>query len=442
MNRQKIIQYAVLALFGLVGLVGVLALSGGWGLDEQSENLFTATPVVIWGPPFEKGGVRKMLAETKNNKPNVLEKTTYVEKNPLTMYSELLEALATGQGPDAVIIDASMLLPLRDKLSVRTYDSFPLLTFQQTYVEGGEIFTLADGIYAYPIGVDPLVLYWNRDLFTNAGIARVPADWESFLATVPRLTIMEDEVNIRQSAVAFGEYGNVYHAKEILSALFMQTGTSIVSLRDGRYVSDLTVTSAIENTAKAEAATKFYTDFANPIKTVYSWNKTFERSREAFAANKVAMYAGLASETDVIGKINPNLNYAVSVWPQSVTGRNRVTYGKFYGIAVLRSSRNTVGAHTVAQTLAGKDLAAAWQSTTGLPTARRDSLSEVPDNPSLSIAIRSALIARDWLQPDPGGIDDAVQRMVDSVVSGQATYIRATGAFSEDVNTMLDRYNK
>ena len=228
---------------------------------------------------------------------------SYVEKNPLTLYGDLLEAIATGNSPDLVLMNSSGLLPLRNKLYPISFQTFPLQNFRDTYVEGGDIFVLNDGIYALPLYVDPLVLYWNKDIFTKEAIAQVPKDWDTFVQLVPRLSKIIGGSDLVQSGIAFGEYDNVLHAKEIVSALLMQTGVSIVSQSSvGSFVSDI---SGGNSSLKPSLALTFYTSFSNPIKTVYSWNKTFDRSREAFAANKVAMYAGFVSEETSLVRNKP-----------------------------------------------------------------------------------------------------------------------------------------
>ena len=127
--------------------------------------------------------------------------------------------------------------------------------------------------------------------------------------------------------------------------------------------------------------------------------------------------------------------------PQSATGRNRATYGAFYGIAVLKTGRNPVAAHQVAQVLASKTYAKKLQDITGFPTVRRDSLVEVPTNPSMTIAIRSALIARDWPQPDPKSVDASFRLMMEAIANGSSAE-SALSTVAADIESMLTRYNK
>ncbi len=442
-EKVKAFQYILLAVFGGVTVVAVFVLATYEPPPPEGTVVVTG-PTEIWGPPLPGGGVAQVLRILRNDNER-LKRTTYVEKNPATLYSELLEALAVGRGPDAVVIDPSMLLALRDKIQPLPYTSFSARQYREAYVEGAEIFALDDGIYALPFLVDPMVLYWNRNLFNNAGIVTVPEDWTIFTDIVPRLSIIRGGGELVQSGAALGEFDNVRHAKEIISALFMQLGLSLVKPTGGpqAWGTDLLPTYRAETAGRPELALRFYTDFADPIKTVYSWNKTFNGSREAFAANRTAMYIGFAGEIDAVIATNPNLNFDIAMLPQATAvGRNRLTYGKFYGIAVLRQSRFRSDAFGVALELSSSRTADVFQNTTKLSTTRRDRLRADPADPNATIVAQSALIARSWLQPDQRSVNDVFGRMVNDVVSKQSTVESATTEAGRDISTLLNRYNR
>jgi multiple sugar transport system substrate-binding protein len=434
-------QIALLVIFSALGLGGVFVLST---YDSEGDVIIKA-PVTIWGPPIGSDAFTKVLLQMKDENES-FEKVTYIEKNPLTMYSDLLEAVATGESPDLVVMDSSNLLSLRNKIYPISFETLPVAVFRDTYIEGSEIYVLDDLIYAFPIFVDPLVMYWNRDLFANAAIAQVPKDWDTFVDVTPRLSKIIQSSDLIQSAVAFGEYDNVLHAKEILSTLFMQTGANIVQTsynqtKDAtKFISDLVTEGQNSST---ELALIFYTSFSNPIKTVYSWNKTFERSREAFAANKVAMYAGFVGEEKILTEINPNLNFGMSLWPQSNNTHDSVTYGKFYGVAVMRASENPDVALYAAQLLSSAQYAPMFSELTGLPSARKDALSAYNvDDPYGTVKVQSAIIAKSWLEPAPqSAVNDTFKSAIDGVVSGTISPTKGVYQITSDLDALLKRYN-
>lgn len=436
-QQHTFFQYALLAIFGFFAIAGVVTLAIYRAKEMQS---VIKVPITIWGPPFKDDALDNVLNSIKKEDPS-FEKVSYVEKNPATLYGDLLEAIVTGNGPDLVVMDSSGLLPLKNKLYPISFETLPKSTLQDVYIEGAEIFTLQDGTYALPLLVDPLVLYWNRDLFAAAAVAQVPKDWDTFVQTVPRLRRTVNDADLTQGAIAFGEYDNVLYAKEIMSALFMQTGVSIVKFDPALKKFKIDLLKNV-NTIKPQLALSFYTAFSNPVKTVYSWNKTFDRSREAFAANKVAMYGGFVSEESTLTEINPNLNFGMALWPQSNNTHRAVTYGKFYGIAVLRSSGNPAVSLYVAQMLASKENAKKLSEYAKLPSVRRDVLNTFDEtDPFGQVKVQSSIMSHSWLEPAPKSVvEDIFQDAINKIVSGVMGVDDAIVTITKDMDALLEQY--
>lgn len=437
-SSRDIFQYVLLGIFILLAALSVVYIS----MYKPESDIFVDTsPLVIWGPAFGADTTMGDALKEIAGKDETLKTVSYVVKNPLTLYRDLVEAVAEGRAPDLLLVEGSSLLELQSQLLPIPYTSLSLRTFRDTYVEGAEVFALPDNIYALPLLVDPLVLYWNRDLFTNAVVTQVPADWDTFVQVVPRLASIERGADLKQAGVAFGEYDNVLHAREIVSTLLMQTGNPIVSYNGKAYKSVLADTSV--GGSDPTLALAFYTDFSNPRKTVYAWNKTFERSREAFAANKVAMYGGFASEALLLTSVNPNLNFDVAVWPQSVRGGNKVTYGKFYGFAVVKNSAHISKAQNVLPYFTSPAATAIWSKYAHIPPTRRNMLGAVPTDPFAEVLARSAIISKSWLAPQTGGpVDDIFAQLIGDVTSGKEQPAVSLQRASTDLQLLLTKYDK
>jgi ABC-type glycerol-3-phosphate transport system substrate-binding protein len=263
-----------------------------------------------------------------------------------------------------------------------------------------------------------MVLYWNRDLLTNASYAQPPRYWDEVHDMADVLTRRDAANNVVQSTVAFGEYDNVNHAKEIVSTLIQQAGGEIVQLSsDGRYEQRLT---SVGTTGQpAEYALRFYTEFADPAKDLYSWNRSRPMARNAFATGDLALYIGYASELPLIRELNPNLNFAVSIMPQPRGARRSTTFGRVYVFAFPKNAGNINGAIEAAFLLAGSSHAPLFAAAWGIPSARRDVLAE-PKDEAEEVFRQSALIARGWLDPDPQATDRIFERMIENVTSGAA----------------------
>lgn len=440
-DKLRFFQFGILILFGILAFIGVVVIATN---TKEKSGTELRTSVVIWGPPLGEYSMNTFL-EIQKQSDSFFEKVIFVEKNPATLHGDLLEAIATGKSPDLVILTPSELLPLKNKLYPIPFETIPLATFRNDYVEGAEIFILPDAIYALPLLIDPLVLYWNRDLYAAEGVVQVPKDWDTFVQITPRFSTIVGAGDLVQSAIAFGEYDNVLHAKEILSALYMQTGAKMVRQGDAgqKFYSDLNSVAATGEYNTYALALQFFTSFSNPNKKVYSWNKTFDRSREAFAANKVAMYIGFVSEQKVLSAINPNLNFDAALMPQLKNAHFSATYGNFYAIGVLKASRNQAEALYVAQVLANSANAKVLSELSGLPSARRGvlALQDVTD-PLSNIKLQSALMARAWLEPAPQSeVSDFFRQAINDVVSGKNGPEAGTTQIAIDLNVLLEEYN-
>ena len=287
---------------------------------------------------------------------------------------------------------------------------------------------------ALPILADPLVLYWNRDLLSTNGIAKPPERWSELFSFAERVTKRADEGTLTKSAIAFGEYKNVENAKEILSALIIQAGGNITERDSTDVLRPALQTRTTTTERAAESSLRFYTEFANPSKSSYSWSRALPNSRTAFAAGDVALYAGFASEAPLITRTNPNLNYSVAVLPQTKSDRV-ATVARVYGLAVSRQSDNQQGALAVLFTLASKEPVLLLSEALGMPGARRDTLPAKGDE--FNAAYRSALIARSWLDPDPARTAEMFRVMIENVTSGALRLTDAVQRADQELTAII-----
>jgi ABC-type glycerol-3-phosphate transport system substrate-binding protein len=439
-EKQNLFQIGLLILFGALALisVAVIAIYRTEGTVDQITQ-----KVIIWGPPFSDDAINNGIEAIVRGGNEAFKNVVYVEKHPSVMYNDLLETLSSGDQrtiPELIVFNAADLPILQNKLLPLSYEGVPMHEFNDTWVEGAQIFALNEGVYAFPLLVDPLVLYWNRDLFTNEAIAQPPKDWDTFVNLVPKLTKIKNSTDLIQSAVAFGEHDNVLHANKIVSALLMQTGVSIVNEgRDG-FETHFKVQDKYDNPA---VALRFYTSFANPINVVYSWNKTFNRSREAFAANEVAMYAGFVSEEKVLSEINPNLNFGMSIFPQANNSKTRVTYGDFYGIGLIKANTNSAEAYLVALEIAKKsNIVKVISESSQLPSARNDLLTSSvnPEDPFSKTKTQSAIMSRSWVAVQSPYVDDSFSRVINGIVSGSMDANSGVKLLDKDIEATLTKY--
>lgn len=417
MGNLRPFQIIILAVFGVLALAGLIffALFRGFGSEPNPYG----TNVEIWGTLDQRAFAETRLAISDVDEN--FEVVQYVKKDARTFRTQLVNAIAEGRGPDAIVLPHDLLLSERAKVAPIPYETLPERTIRDTYVEGAEIFALADGVYGMPLVTDPLVMYWNRDLFATAGIAQPPATWEEVVSVAtPRLTKRTPSRDILQSAVAFGEFANVTNAQEILVMLMVQSGSPLIFEEGvGQYSVFLDQSFAQTARPPASAAVDFYTQFANPSRATYSWNRALPADRQAFLSGDLALYFGFGSERTGLRAGNPNLNFDVARVPQGAGATVHKGYGTFYSLAPLRSSDNLAGTYTAIFTLSAQNNATLLAQQLGMAPVHRAVLAGgAPDAQTQSL-FDSALVARGWLNPDPEDSERVFQILVDDVNAGR-----------------------
>ena len=423
-------QIIILIVFIATAVLGILVFSGAIPLGNQGDNTGAQGTVVLWGTV--KTGIISPLLEDFN-RVNTAFVVKYEEKHPDTFDNDLLEALAGGVGPDMFFISDDLAFKYSNKIYTIPYQSFSLNTFKNTFVGAGEVFLTSKGVLAFPLAVDPLMMYYNRSVLDANGIAYPPTYWDEFTNLVPLLTKKDNRGIITNSTVAMGQFSNVFHAKDILSTLFMQAGNLIIAEKNGSFISVLGQTGKYD----LGSILKFYTDFADPLKDVYSWNKSFSNSRDAFSAENLAFYFGYASELQSLVNKNPNQNFLVASIPQIRNSNFKLTSAHVTGIAISSLSKNFNTAFTAANLMAKTDFASKFVASLGVAPVRRDLLKAAPTDAYLSTFYASAFFAKNWLDPSPKDTDNIFQEMIEKVLSNRMSVGEAVSDASAKLGLLL-----
>jgi len=424
----------MVTVFGVMGLLALVLLST-YKPATSTETIALGGSVTIWGT-VDSGAFYGVLNPLYEQYP-AYRQIQYVQKDARNFDNDLINALADGVGPDILFLPHEKLIQYRPRIQPLSYDDFPLTDFRNLYVDGAEIFALSDGVYAFPIAVDPLVLFWNRDTLASYNYLAPPATWEEMVNTfVPTLIQRDFNRTIIRSPLAFGEYRNVQNAFSILSLLLMQGGSTLVTESPDRY-QILLDQQRDGRTRVFETALSFYTGFANPSNALYSWNRSKRTDRDEFLSEDLVFYFGKGSEARTIATRNPNLNFSIAEVPQGQTATNRRTYGTFYGMSLLRSAKNKNGAYLVMQLFGSGENSKFIADSLTMAPAHRAQISAGSNDLYGRIIYTSTLIARGWLNPNPERTDALFTQMVEDVLANRNT---AGGATSDAVGRLRDVY--
>ncbi len=440
---MKTFQTILLTICGLITVVSVIVFAKFPAETKKDQSTGGASGnVSIWGT-FEVEGGRNEVFSNFNKKFEKVFSVSYEYHDPTNFDGDIVEALASGRGPDILLLPDNLILRHSDKIELIPYGSVPQRTFQDTFVQASEIYMRDQGLIALPFAIDPMVMYWNRDLFNNASVTLPPAYWDEFLTLAPKLTRHDQKTSeIKESAISFGEYSNVQNAKDIIAMLFLQVGNTIVKMNKGKPAVDLLNTEGTRVSASQDvvSAFRFFMDFSNPLQNIYSWSRALPNSRDQFINGNLAVYFDYASAYKDIQLKNPHLNFAVAPVPQLRGAKVNITYARMHGLAVLKSSKNKLTALVAVQRLLESEPSGQFAAAFSLPPVRRDLLNKRPTDTTLSVFYDSAIRARTWLDPRPEESDKAFRTAVESVSSGRNDISQSVTYLSNQLQSALRPY--
>lgn len=412
-------QLIILIFFIIAAVFGVLVFSGAIPIGKSTQAGALGT-ITLWGTFPADEMATPLQAFNATNTTFVVK---YVQKSTDTFDQDLLEALASGTGPDLFFLPDNLASHYANKIFTIPYASYPLSTFQNTFAGAGQVFLTDNGILAFPMSIDPLMMYYNRSILDANDIVYPPATWDDLSSLVSTLTVKDNANNISKSAVALGQFANITNAKDILATLFMQAGNPIITSTRG--VSSSTLGSSQTGTGDISSMLNFYTNFSNPNNALYSWNASFPDSSDDFSSENLAFYFGFASELQTLINKNPNQDFFVAPVPQIKNSNTKVTDAHVTGLAILASSKNFNTAFAAASLMATGDFASAFATATGTVPARRDLLAIKPTDAYSPYFFASALYARSWLDPSPTDTDTIFSGMINNVLSGNMSALDA-----------------
>ncbi len=220
-STMKPFQIILLVVFGLLALLGLVVFANFGGFGSGGAKIGTVT---IWGtvPQARMDTVINALRSEGQEYAGV----SYSEKPAASFDASLADAIASGNGPDLILISQESLISEQNKLQVVPFSTVSQRTYLDTYLPIDELFLSSNGTYGIPFAVDPLVLYYNRSMLTSAGVAVPPSTWEAITGLAERMTVAQGGT-VSVSTVPFGTYDNVQNARAIVSLLLLQAGNSI-----------------------------------------------------------------------------------------------------------------------------------------------------------------------------------------------------------------------
>lgn len=233
---------------------------------------------------------------------------------------KIAASVPAGVGPDVVTlfygwlpawIDAGYLVPLPE-------DEFPPDWIESNYTPLVKAVKFQDKYWAIPTAVRTLALFWNKDLFEQAGLdpEQPPQTLEEFEEYAQKLTEYDDAGNIVIEGYAPELPGQAHHwFREVLIRQF------------GGQPFNEDNTKVMWNSAEGCEAFKWLAAFETEYNT--GSDDLYDGATQAFLAGKEALHIDGSFRLGTIATSAPDLNFGVAPLPAGPDG-TRATFGSYW----------------------------------------------------------------------------------------------------------------
>ncbi len=300
MNKWRIPVLLVIVLGLLAACVPATPPSGA-GAGSTTGAASDVVEVEFWYIPFtlEEEGHAAQIAEFEAANPDIKIKVVQVPYEEITQ--KVAANVPVGKGPD-VIIPYYGWVPLWRQngfLAPLPEEDFPTAKVKANFASGQDAMLIDGKYYGFPVAMNAWALFYNKDMFAEAGIDTPPATWEEFREDAIKLTKRDDSGKLVQSGY-FVDFDQQEHI--VWKVLLEQFGQPMFDA-DNRHV--------LWNTS--DTGYEAFEWFVNLtlVDKVTEWGWA-ESASVAFDTGLSAMNFGSSSWPTRLATNSPDLNYGIA----------------------------------------------------------------------------------------------------------------------------------
>jgi ABC-type glycerol-3-phosphate transport system substrate-binding protein len=402
---------------GVLGLVIVVFLVLVFSAKPKTQSSASTKPVTLtfWDPFITTENLQPLISDYQQKHPNV--QIVFTKKDVNTYPSDLLDALASGNGPDIFAINNAWLPEYIDKITPASSTTISYAAYKQTFVDAAvNDFTLNQKVYGIPLYVDSLALYYNKDILGTAGIATPPKTWDELATDVQIIKRADKTGYFTLSGLAAGTNANVNRAVDILYLMMLQKGVVPYSADGTQPQFNQSVQANGNSDNSGLDGLNFYTSFADPTSPNYNWNSRSDYSIDAFANGRAAFLYSYSYTEATIKQENPNLNFDVAPVPQPNLDQPSVNFANYWGEVISKQSKNSAYAWDFLNFITSKAELDKYYAADKEPSSRLDLINLQIQDPDIGVFANANLTAKSFYRPDQVGMDNIFGKMIDNVI--------------------------
>ncbi len=428
MNGKKIISFLLTAIL----VTTTISLSGCGNSDPIIPYKLSLEVWGVFDNTKDFDGLNAVFSKQNPRVTDVIYKK--ISNNPVEFEKELIDAFASGNGPDIFFFNNFWFKKHNNKIAPMPKGDAYLIKHKNEFVDVvQEDFFKENQVYALPLHCDTLALYYNKHLLNQAGITSPPQTWEEVKAQTKTLTKIDEFGNIEQSAIALGRSkspGAINRASDILILMMLQNGAIL------NVPKNINFSKSETKGEPGVSALEFYSQFGQANSDSYTWSNKMHYSDDAFQDSEVAMVIGYPYKKAQFKKASPKLNFEIAPVPQ-LNLKNKVNFANYWGLTVAKnkkippkskySNENRIkeawayiSFMTTKPTGSNPDATKEYLRLTDKISARKDLIEEQKNEAFKGVFAEQALTAKSWVVPDEIAADEIMVEAIDAVAGGES----------------------
>lgn len=208
----------------LIGSVLLAACSSGDSKESKGDSDITEITYWQYTFPTKVEEIDKIIADFEKENPDI---KVVAQDFPYDQFqNKIFAAVEAGNGPDIMniyngwiskYVDMDYIQPIREEFMSKDEISDYYVDMIQPYELDGEHYTL-------PVAVRSLALFWNKDMYKEAGLdpESPPKTWDELIENAKAMTEMTDDGRYKKEGFGWNAAGQGLH--EFQQVLLRQYG--------------------------------------------------------------------------------------------------------------------------------------------------------------------------------------------------------------------------